>query len=63
MTIDTKEALRYLGYRGREADPRVLLEITACSQEILNAAVPRHRVVRVPVERGPEGALTIAGFL
>lgn len=62
MTIDTKEALRYLGYRGREADPRVLSEIAACSQEILNAAVPRHRAVRVPVERDPEGALTIAGL-
>lgn len=41
MTIDRKETLRYLGYRGTEPDERVLQSVERCEAALLEAAEPR----------------------
>ncbi len=59
MTIDEKEAVRYLGYRNHEPDEKTCSEIRICSQELLQAAAPKSRVIRVPVTKRPDGVLQI----
>lgn len=42
MEINRKEILRYLGYKGQEADEKVEDLVETCIGELLKAAVPRH---------------------
>ncbi len=61
MEIDKSEVLRYLGYRGKPADAKVLEEIQSCSKELEAASSPRCLSRSFPVLL-EEDSVTIGGI-
>jgi 5-methyltetrahydrofolate--homocysteine methyltransferase len=47
--IDTTEILRYLGYRGQDADAKTLALIEVCATQVLAAAVPHYTARELPL--------------
>lgn len=50
--IDRREALRYLGYKGHEADQAVRELVEQCIEELFQAISPRHLVREYPLVLG-----------
>lgn len=52
--IDRREVLRYLGYRGQEADEAVTLMVEQCIGELWESATPRHLYREYPLVLGED---------
>ncbi len=50
IEIREKEVYRYLGYRGITPDPAISRRIESVTEELQKTAVPKHAVIRVPVQ-------------
>ena len=50
--VDRREVLRYLGYRGQEADGAVAAMVEQSMAELWEAATPRHLYREYPLSLG-----------
>ena len=55
MEIEKKEVLRYLGYKGQDADPETEALIRSCGEELTAAVKPRFLVREYPLRLGEDG--------
>ena len=58
--VDRREVLRYLGYRGQEADGAVAAMVEQSMAELWEAATPRHLYREYPLSLGRITELTEA---
>lgn len=52
--VDRREVLRYLGYRGQEADEAVTAMVEQSMAELWEAATPRHLYREYPLTLGED---------
>ena len=52
--VDRREVLRYLGYRGQEADGAVAVMVEQSMAELWEAATPRHLYREYPLSLGED---------
>ena len=52
--VDRREVLRYLGYRGQEADGAVAAMVEQSMAELWEAATPRHLYREYPLSLGED---------
>lgn len=62
MTRETREALRYLGYKSAEADAETLNLIEQCREELGRVCEPKHTCRRFEIVKTPDGGLNIAAL-
>ena len=62
VEIDRKEIFRYLGYRGKEADPTVNELVESCIEELLRTAEPRALVGEYPIRLLEDGTIDFGSF-
>ena len=62
MDINTKEVLRYLGYKGREADEKTLDLINHVKIEIITSIQPRSLYRECKLEYLSDGAVKLDGI-
>ena len=63
MNIDTQEILRYLGYRGKQADAAVMQSIDDCIDELLKHVTPRSEQQLFDVAFHGQGEVSIGKIL
>lgn len=56
---DRREIRRYLGYRGREAEPAVEEAIDRCREDLIRESAPRAAYRRFELEKGEDGSLVL----
>lgn len=62
MTIDFKEAARYLGYRNAEPDAAAMKLIEECAAAVLKEAEPKHIYRRFDLEISDDGVIRAGGL-
>ena len=62
MKIEPAEALRYLGYRGSDADPKIRELVGSCSLELTAAASPRAQSQAFDLAFSDGGTVIFPGF-